>query len=67
MLTMQGVQSVVLHTMPSPVSSSPDCCIQLLQGLGQSKSVGEVVHSVREDSVGGLVVYGMVSHKAVTK
>ena len=67
MLTMQGVQSIVMNTLPSSVITSPDDCIQFLQGLGQSKSVSEITQSLRDSAAGGLVVYGLTFHKASAK
>ena len=38
-----------------------------MQSLGQSKTVGEGVQSVRGMYQSGTVVYGLVSHKAAVK
>lgn len=67
MLSMQGVQSVAVNSLPSPVLTLPEHCNQLLQGLGQGKSVGEVVHTVGQGAVGGLVVYGLLIHRPASK
>lgn len=67
LLTLQGVQSVAVNTLPAPATESVECCLQLMQSLGQSKSVGEAVHSARGGSNSGTVVYGLISHKAAVK
>ena len=66
LLTLQGVQAVVLSTMPSPVSALPSVSAQLLQSLGQAKSVAEAAQVVRKGSH-GLVMYGPVMQKASNK
>ncbi|DBA87841.1 TPA: hypothetical protein ACH3X1_004837 [Trebouxia sp. C0004] len=67
MLSMQGVQSVAVTSLPAPLTSLPEQCSQLLQSLGQGKSLAEAVKPAGKDAVGGLVVYGLLSHKVVPK
>ena len=67
LLTMQGAQSVAVNTLPVAATESVECCLQLLQGLGQSKSVADAAQTARETQAGGTVVYGLISHKAAVK
>ncbi len=67
MLSMQGVQSVAVTSLPASVTRLPEQCNQLLQSLGQGKSLAEAVKPAGKDAVGGLVVYGLLSHKVATK
>ena len=66
LLTLRGVQAVVLSTLPSPVSALPSANSQLLQSLGQAKSVAEATQVVRKGSH-GLVMYGTLLQKASSK
>lgn len=67
LLTLQGVQSIAVNTLPAPATESVECCLQLMQSLGQCQSVGEAVHSARGGFNSGLVVYGLTSHQAAVK
>ena len=67
LLSLQGVQSVAVNMHPAPATESVECCLLLLQSLGQSKSVGEAVQSVRGAFNSGTVMYGLISHKAAVK
>ena len=67
MLSMQGVQSVAVTLLPVSVTNLPEQCSQLLQSLGQGKSVAEAVKPAGKDAVGGLVVYGLLTHKVASK
>ena len=67
LLTLQGVQSVAVNTLPAPSTESVESCLQLMQSLEQSKSVGEAVHNARGGFNSGIVVYGLISHKAAVK
>ena len=67
LLTLQGVQSVAVNTLPAPATESVECCLHLLQSLGQSKTVAEGIQSVRGMYRSGTVVYGLILHKAAAK
>lgn len=66
LLTLRGVQTVVLSSLPSPVTSLPDTCAQLMQNL-QSKPVAEAVQALRKADGTSLVVYGLLFHNAAIK
>ena len=67
LLTLQGVQSVAINMLPSPATEPVECCLHLLQNLGQGKTVGEGIQGVRGTYNSGTVVYGLISHKAAVK
>ena len=66
LLTLRGVQTVVLSSLPSSIASLPDTCAQLMQSL-QSKPVAEAVQDLRKADSNSLVVYGLLFHKAASK
>lgn len=67
LLTLQGVQTVAVNMLPSPAMESVECCLHLLQSLGQGKTVGEGIQTVRGTYNSGTVVYGLIAHKAAVK
>ena len=67
LLTLQGVQSVAVNTLPSPATESVECFLHLLQSLGQGKTIGEGIQNVRGTYNSGTVVYGLISQKAAVK
>lgn len=66
LLASRGVQTVVLSSLPAPVASLPDSCAQLVQNC-QSKTVAEAVQVLRKTDNSGLLVYGLLVHKASNK
>ena len=67
LLTMQGAQSVAVNTLPWAATEPAECCLLLLQSLGQSKSVAEAAQTARDVQIGGVVVYGLICHKTAVK
>ena len=66
LLTLRGVQTVVLSSGSTPVIMLPTLGAQLLQNLSQAKSVAEATQVVRKSSH-GLMVFGSLMHKASSK